>query len=146
MSIHFGKLDNLQASFVHALDMTVEVAFLHHNFAPPTLRRDIGILGFLHKRVLNRCHTSVARLFPSWVLVLHITTSKLMITCANAFAVQVCTGGLSSDSLPSTIACRKKLWTCLQYQHFRQHSHELLGTVAHLGFPHGPSVFTHERR
>ena len=59
-----AKLDRLQSSFVHALNMTEEVAFLDHNFAPPTLRRDIGILGFLHKRVLNQCHPSVARLFP----------------------------------------------------------------------------------
>ena len=59
-----AKLDHLQVSFVHAFNMTEEVAFLDHNFAPPTLRRDIDILGFLHKRVLNQCHPSVAHLFP----------------------------------------------------------------------------------
>ena len=44
--------------------MTEEVAFLDHNFAPSELRRDIGILGFLHKRVLEKCHVGLVRLLP----------------------------------------------------------------------------------
>ena len=59
-----AKLDRLQASFLEELRMTEEVAFLDHNFAPSELRRDIGILGFLHKRVLEKCHVGLVRLLP----------------------------------------------------------------------------------
>ena len=50
------RLDRCQRHFVEELDLTEEVAFTHHNFAPPVLRRNIGILGLLHKRVLRQCH------------------------------------------------------------------------------------------
>ena len=128
------------------LDMTVEVAFLDHNFAPPTLRRDIGILGFLHKRVFNQCHPAVARLFPFMGPCPPYHNKQIddhMYECIRR-------PGMYWRSVFGLAAkynrLRRKLWTCLQYQHLRQHSHELLGTVAHLGFPHGPSVFMHERR
>ena len=32
-----------------------------HNFAPPSLRRRIGILGFLHKRVFGACHPELVQ-------------------------------------------------------------------------------------
>ena len=60
-----AKLDRLQVSFLEELRMTEEVAFLDHNFAPSELRRDIGILGFLHKRVLEKCHVGLVRLLPA---------------------------------------------------------------------------------
>ena len=37
---------------------------MEFNFAPPSLRRNIGILGLLHKRVLGKCHKSFERLLP----------------------------------------------------------------------------------
>ena len=40
------------------------VAFLHYNFAPSILRRDIGILGFLHKRILGLCHPAIVKFLP----------------------------------------------------------------------------------
>jgi len=58
------KIDRLQRHYVHELQLTEESAFLDYNFAPPSLRRDIGILGFLHKRVLGQCHEAVVRMFP----------------------------------------------------------------------------------
>ena len=48
------KLDSVQRSFLHELEITEECAFIDHNFAPPTLRRNIGILGLLQKRVLGK--------------------------------------------------------------------------------------------
>ena len=45
----------------NAVDKT---AFVDLNFAPPSLRRAIGILGFLHKRVLGKCHPALLALFP----------------------------------------------------------------------------------
>ena len=59
-----AKLDDMQRSFVNKIHLTEEVAFLDFNFAPPCLRRDIGILGFLHKRVLDKCHVAIKRLLP----------------------------------------------------------------------------------
>ena len=44
--------------------MTQEAAFDFYNFAPTCLRRDIGLLGFLHKRVLGECHPAVSQYFP----------------------------------------------------------------------------------
>ena len=44
--------------------MNEEEAFLVHNFAPPSLRRAIGILGFLHKRVLGLCHPALIQALP----------------------------------------------------------------------------------
>ena len=46
--------------FLHELDMSDIEAFAIHNFASPSLRRRIEILGFLHKRVLNECHPALA--------------------------------------------------------------------------------------
>ena len=37
---------------------------MEFNFAPPKLRRNIAILGLLHKRVLGLCHPSFDRLLP----------------------------------------------------------------------------------
>ena len=59
-----AKLDDMQRSFARQNQLTEGVAFLYYNFAPPSLRRDIGILGFIHKRVLGRCHTAIQRLLP----------------------------------------------------------------------------------
>ena len=52
--------------FLRELHVTPEHAFLEYAFAPPSLRRNIGILGLLHKRVLGKCHPSFASLLPFW--------------------------------------------------------------------------------
>lgn len=58
------RLDRLQRSFLHDLGIDEATAFLQFNFAPLSLRRDIGMLGFLHKRVLGRAHPCFNALFP----------------------------------------------------------------------------------
>ena len=58
------KLNSAQRHFLHEFDITPEQAFLDHNFAPPNLRRDIGILGLLHKRVLGISHPIFFELLP----------------------------------------------------------------------------------
>ena len=58
------KLDNVQDRFLHKLGVTAEHAFLTYNLAPPTLRRNIGILGMIHKRVLGQCHPSLNHVLP----------------------------------------------------------------------------------
>ena len=53
----------MQHSFLRAMHLLPESAFLDY-FAPSCLRRDIGILGFLHKRVLGHCHTALMQFLP----------------------------------------------------------------------------------
>ena len=62
--ISLQPLDNLHYSYIRDLGISAEEAFLLYNFPPAKLRRDIGMLGCLHKRVLGRSHPSFAKLFP----------------------------------------------------------------------------------
>lgn len=59
-----SKIEDLQRGFIRQLPLTEEMAFLDHNLAPLCLRRDIGILDFLHERVLGQCHPAVIALLP----------------------------------------------------------------------------------
>ena len=62
--IKLRKLDKMQRGFLYELGLDDKVAFVEHNFAPPSLRRAIGLLGFLHKRVLGLCHPALKEVFP----------------------------------------------------------------------------------
>ena len=59
-----APLDRVVTTFVHALDIEVDIAFLQFNLAPLALRRDIAMLGFLHKCNLPNAHPHIRRLFP----------------------------------------------------------------------------------
>ena len=59
-----AKIENVQQSFLRELGVSEEDAYLSHNFAPPKLRRNIGILGLLHKRVIGQSHPIFKKLFP----------------------------------------------------------------------------------
>jgi len=58
------RLDKMQRWFTRELGLTDTEAFVTHNFAPPGLRRNIGILGFLHKRILHICHPALYQALP----------------------------------------------------------------------------------
>ena len=58
------KLDGVQRRFLHEVGVEETTAFLEFNFAPPTLRRNIGMLGHLHKRVLGKAHPVFSKLLP----------------------------------------------------------------------------------
>ena len=58
------KLDETQRRFLRELGITEEEAYLQHNFAPSQLRRNIGILGLMHKRVIGECHPIFCKLMP----------------------------------------------------------------------------------
>ena len=62
---HLALLDHLQQSFVHNIGLNEETAFLTHNLAPLALRRDISILGLLHKINLGIAHPDFRKLFPA---------------------------------------------------------------------------------
>ena len=61
-----NKIDGTHRRFLRDLDMLESTAFLQHNFAPPTLKRNIAILGALHKRVLGKSHPIMETLLPFW--------------------------------------------------------------------------------
>jgi len=54
----------MQRGFLYNLGCCDTEAFVDYNFAPPSLRRAIGLLGFLHKRVLGLCHPALLQVFP----------------------------------------------------------------------------------
>ena len=58
------ELDAIQHRFLRALDLSRENAFLRYNLAPLRLRRDIAVLGFLHRIQLGECHEDFTNLFP----------------------------------------------------------------------------------
>ena len=59
-----GALDRFQRAFVNNFNMSEECAFHNFNLAPLCLRRDIAMLGFLHKRNLPDAHDDMIVLFP----------------------------------------------------------------------------------
>ena len=68
-----GRLDRLQSSFLRELGVSCEDALQHFNLAPLSMRRDIALLGLLHRaaigsgppqfRVLFRRRAASLRLF-----------------------------------------------------------------------------------
>jgi hypothetical protein len=63
--VKLRKLDKMQRGFLYQLGLQDKHAFVHHNFAPPSLRRAIGMLGFLHKINLGICHLALRHHFPA---------------------------------------------------------------------------------
>ena len=61
---HLDRLDDAQCGFLEKIEVSEEDAFLVFNFAPPVLRRNIAILGLIHKRVLKQCHPAFSELLP----------------------------------------------------------------------------------
>ena len=57
------KLDIVQERFLDALDISEEEALICHAMAPLSTRRDIAILGLLHKCNLGLAHRSLCELF-----------------------------------------------------------------------------------
>ena len=58
------RIDKMQRGFLYQLECDDVTAFVDYNFAPPSLRRAIAMLGFIHKRVLGSCHPLVAQVLP----------------------------------------------------------------------------------
>ena len=58
------KLDNLQRSFAHHLNISDETLFLNYNLAPLCLRRDVAMVGLLYKCAYGRAHGDLQKLWP----------------------------------------------------------------------------------
>ena len=57
-------LDRLFFYFIRNLGISSSQAFVDFNFTPPILRRNIAILGLIHKRVLGLAHEDFNELWP----------------------------------------------------------------------------------
>lgn len=57
-------LDSVQRRFLRELNLSDEEALLRFRLAPLRLRREIGILGFLHRINLRQTSAQIAELFP----------------------------------------------------------------------------------
>ena len=66
-SSHLESLDSLQTCFLRDIGLPVEDAFLNFHMAPLKLRRDIGVLGLLHKIQLGEAHPDFSRLLVTKV-------------------------------------------------------------------------------
>jgi len=60
------RLDSIQRWYLRELNITDTEAFVTFNFAPPSMRRSIGLLGFLHKRALGVCHPAMYAALPPY--------------------------------------------------------------------------------
>ena len=54
----------MQRYFLHQIGVTDSEAFIVYNFSPPSLRCRIGMLDFIHKRILQKCHPSLISAMP----------------------------------------------------------------------------------
>lgn len=57
-------IDSVQRRFLRELQITAKDSFLNFGLAPLQLRRDIAMLGLLHKVVLGQAHSGFSSLFP----------------------------------------------------------------------------------
>jgi len=58
------RLENIHRHFLDEIEITEQVALLDYNFAPPVLRRDIRLLGLIHKRAVALAHPAFSLLLP----------------------------------------------------------------------------------
>jgi len=58
------RIDKMQRGFLYNLGCDDTDAFLTFNLAPPSIRRTIAMLGFVHKRVLGKCHPALIKALP----------------------------------------------------------------------------------
>ena len=58
-------LDRVLNSFLREVGLDSCKAFLEHKFAPTELRRNVAMLGFLHKAALGSAHPYTCALFPA---------------------------------------------------------------------------------
>ena len=59
-----NQLDECQQRFLSKIGCDENTRFVDHNFAPSVLRRNIAVLGLLHKRVLDLAHPAFDASLP----------------------------------------------------------------------------------
>lgn len=86
------RLDDIQRHFLHAIDTSDVDAFLLHNLAPLGMRRDIAMLGLLHKCVLGEAHPQLIALFRPAELCVDRRSSRLNANLHTKQLMPYCTG------------------------------------------------------
>ena len=66
-----SRTDRVQSRFLREVGLSEEKAFLDWNLCPLQCRRDIAMLGLLHKIVLGQAHPAFRLLFPAATPVAH---------------------------------------------------------------------------
>ena len=59
-----ANIDRVQSRFLRSVGLSEEEALVKFRLAPLSMRRDIAILGFLHRVVLGLTSSQIAQLFP----------------------------------------------------------------------------------
>ena len=59
-----APLAQVQNSFIKRIGLTAESAFLDHNLLPLNARRDIAMLGLMHRCVHGNAHKDLRQQFP----------------------------------------------------------------------------------
>jgi len=89
------KIGQVQRSFLNKLNVSEEHAFLTHNFAPTELRRNIAVLGMIHKRYLVSATLALTNSCPGTRSVFLLrkglaTTSSCMVIGAKPLSILPC--------------------------------------------------------
>ncbi len=98
------KLDAQQARFLRGIGLAASDAFMTHNLAPLCLRRDIAMLGLLHKIALGEAHPAFEKLFPLDVKLATHQTRRVVNKNRLQF-VNRCDGDQTSLMNKSVFAC-----------------------------------------
>ena len=60
-----APLERIEAHFLRDVGLTIDIAFDKFNLAPLAFRRDVAMLGLLHKCALGLAHDSLQALVPA---------------------------------------------------------------------------------
>ena len=85
-------LDRIWGSFLDEIGLTPEASFLEFNMAPLCVRRDIAMLGMLHKCTLQTAHPRLQELFPSAPQADHLRRTRSQHLKHNRQLVELCKG------------------------------------------------------
>ena len=101
----------LNGGFLHELNLTDTEAFVKYNFVPPSLRRAIGMFGFLHKRNLCYCHPLLVEALPFASGLDANYNSKALLSLSELVSFKAaCMSARYMDTYSCTIAC--PTWRC----------------------------------
>ena len=106
-----APIDSLYSSFLHATHTTELYAFLNYNLAPPTLRRDISLLGLLHKINLGLTHSDFNELFPR-ASPTHLHATRLSERRHNRQLRELC-DGTQTDQLNRSLFALVRIYNLL---------------------------------
>jgi hypothetical protein len=91
-----ANLDRVQSRFLREINVSESEAFLNWGLCPLSARRDVAMLGLLHKVSLGQAHDALLRLFPSAQMPRHTHVTRANARQHNRQIVDRCDGSQSS--------------------------------------------------